>query len=133
MGGFCLDKKIKKNIKKEIKKHLTGITLFFAVLFLVIGAVLGFVGYSLLNSGSDETLIELNGDEVINLEVGSKYKELGATFIIDGVDYENDVVIEGTVNTNKEGIYSVTYTLNNDCYQVVLKRIVNVGGVSNGE
>lgn len=127
-----MKKDIKKQVKKEIKKHITGITLFFAVLFLVVGAVIGFVGYSVLNKETSTT-IELKGDEVINLSVGEKYKELGATFIIDGVDYESEVIIDEDVDTSKEGIYVVTYTLKNAKVDIILKRIVNVGGVSDGE
>ena len=85
-------------------------------------------------SGSRKRIfwIELNGDEVINLNVGDEYDDLGATFIIDGVDYKNEVVITGDVDTSKEGIYVVTYTLKNNKADIVLKRLVNVGGVSDG-
>ena len=87
--------------------------------------------YLVLNQGASTT-IELNGDEVINLNVGDEYDDLGATFIIDGVDYKNEVVITGDVDTSKEGIYVVTYTLKNNKADIVLKRLVNVGGVSDG-
>lgn len=125
---------MKKKVQKELKKHLTGVTLFFAVLFLIIGVVGGFIGYSVVNRSKDDTTkIELNGDEVIELELGEKYKELGATFIINGIDYENDVEIINDVNTERSGIYVVTYTLKNELYNISLKRVVCVGGESNGE
>lgn len=127
-----MKKNVKKELKKQIKKHITGITLFFAVLFLIIGAVIGFVAYMVLNEEAS-TKIELNGAEVVNLNIGDEYTDLGATFIIDGVDYKAEVVVEGSVDTNKEGIYVVTYTLKNNAVDIVLKRLVNVGGVSYGE
>ena len=124
---------MKNKIKKELKKHITGVTLFFAVLFLVLGVVVGFLGYNIVNKDKDySTKIELNGDEVINLSVNENYEELGATFIINGVDYKNEVVVSGEVDTQVEGTYVVTYTLSNESVNIVLKRLVNVGGDSNG-
>ena len=128
-----MDKKVQKKVKKQIKKHLTGVTLFFAVLFLVIGVVVGYVINGVLNSGkTNNTTIELNGSEVVSVNVGDTYQELGATFIIDGVDYKDDVIVEGSVKTDKVGTYVITYKLENELYNIVLKRIVTVGGVSNG-
>ena len=122
-----------KKVKKELKKQLTGVSLFFAVLFLVIGAAIGFVVYGVLNSGDKTTKIELVGDSVVVVELDSSYEDEGATFIIKGVDYKDDVVVDNKVDTTKEGTYLVTYKLNNDLYNIELQRIVNVGGASNGE
>ena len=95
--------------------------------------VVGFLGYTIVNKDKDDsTKIELNGDEVINLSVNENYEELGATFIINGVDYKNEVVVSGEVDTKVEGTYVVTYTLSNESVNIVLKRLVNVGGDSNG-
>ena len=81
---------------------------------------------------TNNTTIELNGSEVVSVNVGDTYQELGATFIIDGVDYKDDVIVEGSVKTDKAGTYVITYKLENELYNIVLKRIVTVGGVSNG-
>ena len=109
------------------------LSLFFAILFLVIGIAVGYVGYTILNDGKTSvTTIELVGDEVVTLSLNEKYNEQGAIFIIDGNDYQSDVVIEGNVDVSKTGTYVITYTLNNQIYNIVLQRIVNVGGDSNG-
>ena len=52
--------------------------------------------------------ISLNGSGAITLKVGEKYEELGATAIDSCEDVE--VVISGTVDTNKEGTYKLTYS-----------------------
>lgn len=123
---------MKKKIKKELKKHITGVTLFFAIFFLIVGVVVGYVAYTLVNNDKDTTTkIELIGEEVVVLEVGEEYEELGATFIINGTDYASEIKVENNVDTDEEGVYTVTYTLSNTSYNIVLKRLVTVGGDSN--
>ena len=53
---------------------------------------------------------------------------------IENIDITINVRIEGDRNINyyKTGTYVITYTLNNQIYNIVLQRIVNVGGDSNG-
>lgn len=124
---------MKKNVKKIIKKHLTGVTLFFGILFLVIGVVLGFIVFKALNKEGN-TKIELNGETIVTLNVGDSYEELGVTYVIDDKDYSSEVVISGNVDTTVNGRYLLTYTLDKDEHVIVLTRVVNViGGVSDGE
>ena len=49
--------------------------------------------------------IKLNGDKIINVEVGEKYKELGAKSFID---FKN-IKISGEVDTKKVGTYEINY------------------------
>ena len=124
---------MKKKIKKALKKELKGITLFLAVLFLAIGAVGGFLAYNFTHK-EGETKIELTGQNICTINLGEEYQEEGYTFIINGVDYNEYVIVSGTVDTEVAGTYVITYTLENDDYNIVLTRIVNVlGGVSDGE
>ena len=81
---------MKKNVKKIIKKHLTGVTLFFGILFLVIGIALGFIVFKALNKEGN-TKIELNGETIVTLNVGDYYEELGVTYVIDDKDYSSEV------------------------------------------
>ncbi|MCH2196465.1 immunoglobulin-like domain-containing protein [Kordia sp.] len=57
-------------------------------------------------------VITINGDAVINLNVGDIYTELGATATdnIDG-DISANVSIGGTVNTSTAGVYTVRYNV----------------------
>lgn len=121
-----------KKIEKMIKKELTGITLVFAIIFLIVGLIGGFIAYSLINK-EGETKVVLKGDNIVRLEVGEEFLESGYTFIIDNVDYFNDVKISGTVDTETEGTYVLVYSLDKDGHKIELTRVVNVrGGVSNG-
>lgn len=54
--------------------------------------------------------ITLNGSNIINLELGTSYSELGAV-ATDNYDHfvNNNIVIDGEVNYLKEGTYYVTY------------------------
>lgn len=55
--------------------------------------------------------ITLFGDRIMSLFVGDKYEELGAVSIdnIDG-DITKQIKISGSVDTNKAGSYTITYT-----------------------
>lgn len=127
-----MKKKVEKQIKKEVKKHLNGVALFLAILFLAIGAVLGFLGYKMLNKNG-QTKIELTGEDVVIINLGEKYTEEGYTFIIDDINYNDSVLVEGKVDSYKKGTYLLTYTLKNEQYDIVLTRVVKVlGGGANG-
>lgn len=54
-------------------------------------------------------VVTLNGASQINLLVGQKYEELGAT-AQDTVDGKIEVVISGSVDTSSAGEYKITYT-----------------------
>ena len=124
---------MKKKVKKYLKKHLKGTTLIFGIIFLIVGLVAGFLVYNLTNK-EGFTKIELNGENVVNLNLGEVYNEEGVTFVIDDVDYNGDVVISNKVDTSVAGTYVITYTLNKDGHNIVLTRVINVvGGVSDGK
>ncbi|MCE9585013.1 DUF5011 domain-containing protein [Candidatus Nomurabacteria bacterium] len=53
--------------------------------------------------------INLIGDEILNITVGSMFTDPGAT-AIDDVDGEISPVITGSVDTSVSGIYTLTYT-----------------------
>lgn len=124
---------MKKKIKKVLKKELKGITLLLAVLFLAIGTVGGFLAYNFTHK-EGETKIELAGENICNINLGEEYNEEGYTFIINGIDYKDDVKVSNNINNTVAGTYVITYTLKNEEYNVVLTRIVNVlGGVFDGK
>ncbi len=54
-------------------------------------------------------VITLNGDNPMNLVIGTTYTEPGAT-ATDAIDGSRTVLISGTVNTGAVGSYNVTYT-----------------------
>ena len=128
-----MSKKVRKKVNKIIKKQLTGVSLFFAVLFLIMGIVIGFYLYN-INNKEGFTKIELTGDGVITLNVGDTYNEEGFTMVIDDYDYADMVLVNGSVDSSKEGVYVITYTLNEDGHNIILTRVVNVmGGEADGK
>ena len=128
-----MSKKVRKKVNKILKKQLTGVSLFFAVLFLIIGIVIGFYLYN-INNKEGFSKIELNGNGIVNLKVGDNYNEEGFTMVIDDYDYADMVLVNGSVDTSKEGVYVITYTLNEDGHNIILTRIVNVmGGEADGK
>lgn len=128
-----MSKKVRKKVNKILKKQLTGVSLFFAVLFLIIGIVIGFYLYN-INNKEGFSKIELNGNGIVNLKVGDYYNEEGFTMVIDDYDYADMVLVNGSVDTSKEGVYVITYTLNEDGHNIILTRVVNVmGGEADGK
>ena len=128
-----MSKKVRKKVNKILKKQLTGVSLFFAVLFLIIGIVIGFYLYN-INNKEGFSKIELNGNGIVNLKVGDNYNEEGFTMVIDDYDYARKVLVNGSVDTSKEGVYVITYTLNEDGHNIILTRVVNVvGGEADGK
>ena len=128
-----MSKKVRKKVHKILKKQLTGVSLFFAVLFLIMGIVIGFYLYN-INNKEGFSKIELNGNGIVNLKVGDNYNEEGFTMVIDDYDYADMVLVNGSVDTSKEGVYVITYTLNEDGHNIILTRVVNVmGGEADGK
>ena len=128
-----MSKKVRKKVNKILKKQLTGVSLFFAVLFLIMGIVIGFYLYN-INNKEGFSKIELNGNGIVNLKVGDYYNEEGFTMVIDDYDYADMVLVNGSVDTSKEGVYVITYTLNEDGHNIILTRVVNVmGGEADGK
>lgn len=126
---------MEKEVKKVLKKHITGVSLFFALVFLVVGMIGGYVLYNITAEDEvGETKIELLGNEVININLGETYTEPGYTFIINGEDYSESVHKDGVVDSSKVGTYLINYYLKNGNFNITLTRVVNVlGGESNGE
>ena len=89
-----MSKKVRKKVNKILKKQLTGVSLFFAVLFLIIGIVIGFYLYN-INNKEGFSKIELNGNGIVNLKVGDNYNEEGFTMVIDDYDYADMVLVNG--------------------------------------
>ena len=81
-----------------------------------------------------ETRIALIGDTIVELNLGETYQEAGYEFVIDGVDYSEQVVIDKTqVNYDEKGVYAITYTLELNGEKIVLSRAISiVGGDLNG-
>ena len=71
--------------------------------------------------------LSLNGNEEINILVGSSFSDPGYSAIgSNGVDYSNKVTVNGSVDTNKVGKYVITYSIDYLDNKDTLTRIVNV-------
>ena len=72
--------------------------------------------------------IELAGDATMTVGKGTAYVEPGFTSTLNGEDVTDQVTISGTVNTNKSGVYTLTYTTtkNSDGFSASASRKVIV-------
>ncbi|MDD4607982.1 MAG: DUF5011 domain-containing protein [Bacilli bacterium] len=70
--------------------------------------------------------ITLLGDSVINLKIGEKYKEPGATADDGkGNNITDDIKITGVVDVNKKGVYYIYYNVENK-YRIKANEIIRV-------
>lgn len=76
-----------------------------------IGCILLFlVGFFLYSKGYFTAKIELNGEQKTIVEAGSEYKEEGAFVWQNGKKKEENIIIQGTVDPQTLGTYTITYT-----------------------
>jgi PKD repeat protein len=81
--------------------------------------------------GKDQTppFLELFGDTFLRLRVGTPFIDPGVRRAIDFIDGDviNTLVINGLVNFNEPGFYSITYTVNDlDGNKATLKRRIEI-------
>ncbi|MCH5174434.1 MAG: DUF5012 domain-containing protein [Prevotellaceae bacterium] len=71
--------------------------------------------------------VTLEGDDYIILDKGSEFEEPGYSAEMQGKDVTDLVVVTSNVNSNKSGVYSITYSLTNvDGFSSVKKRTIVV-------
>jgi len=87
---------------------------------------------ALLSLGDDKfedtapPIITINGNPVVQVELGSTYTDAGAT-AMDAYHGSTPVATSGTVNTNAVGSYTITYTATDlDNNTATATRVVNV-------
>ncbi len=70
--------------------------------------------------------LNLIGDNVMNLSLYEEYEELGASaFDSNGVDISDKIEIEGTVDTNRAGTYTLIYSIEeNGIRKEVIRNII---------
>lgn len=75
--------------------------------------------------------LELNGDSIVNHLLGNKYVDEGC-FVYDerGDKVDIEVSVEGNVNVNKEGTYTLKYILSYQGFNEIIERKVQVHKVS---
>lgn len=102
------------------------ILIFTIILFLI--SISAIINYCLTKDSNLKPSIKLNGEEEIILNLGEEYRELGAISYLKKKDISDTIEIEGNVNTNKIGIYELTYTSLNkkNNQKAEIKRKVNV-------
>lgn len=59
-------------------------------------------------------VLSLNGDATLHVDKGSAFVDPGCAAEMNGEDISSSVVVSGSVNTAKSGIYTLTYSASND-------------------
>ncbi len=74
------------------------------------------------NANNITVKIELIGEEEVIISKGEKYNDLGAKAVDStGKDVSDKIKVDNTVNTNKEGTYTVTYSIGNS---IVMRYVI---------
>lgn len=108
-------------MNKKIIAYLAGGVMALAI--LIIGALSLIEGRFIF---SPQVKITLIGDKTVNLEVFSDYTDKGATASIGKNDWTDKIVTEGTVDTNKIGEYTITYSVTKGKHTYSAQRLVTV-------
>ena len=119
------NKKASKKVAKSINKLTPG-AIFIALVLLVVGAVGGYFGLSLVIKND---CFELIGKDEITLIVGDRYQDDGCRVIAFGQDDSDKVMIdtnldktpEGEYTSDEEGTFYIVYTVDNLKYGSVFK------------
>lgn len=118
-------KKAGKKASKQIKKLGAG-AIIAIVLFLIVGAVGGFIGVKIMTKND---CFALNGKDEITLQLGQNYTDEGAKVIAFGKDDASKIVIEtnltknddGTYTASEVGTYYMVYKVDNFKYGSIIK------------
>lgn len=128
-------------MKNFLEEH--AMTVVYVVIGLILFSSIGIFTYNNKNiketvpSGKDETMenLQVNQSEKPVLEIKCSRVRLGTEFkpldyVVKAEDYKGKNIIDKVtwsnaeeVNTSKEGIYKVQYTLMDDQYMVVRKEV----------
>ena len=66
--------------------------------------------------------IELKGEDEITIKKGDKFTDPGFTATYeDGTDASSEVIVEGEVDSNKTGKYTISYYVGNN---IVMRRVI---------
>lgn len=97
-----------------------------AILFVLM-IILGVISLcKILSGGLNKTIIELNGEQEIQISLGTKYEEQGAKLYYKKQDISNEIQITGDVDINKVGEYVITYSVNYEKLNLHTERLVKV-------
>lgn len=105
--------------------------LFFSIVAILAGLVLTSCGDKDSEGLSRFTFypsIELEGDSYLVWEKGKAFVDPGYVSLLNGEDVTDKVTVAGSVDTNKSGIYTLTYTTmkNDDGFDASASRTVVV-------
>lgn len=112
------------NYNKNVGKNKKLFTIFIIILFF---CLLGVGVWCISNINYvNNTIFNLNGQELIELETGTVWSDPFVIAIYDNESIIDDVIVEGNVNTDIPARYEVTYTIRKGLSKKVLKRVVVV-------
>ena len=109
-----------------IKKNRYKLALGFIVMIFILCLSFGLSSTWALDTSL--VTIDLNGEDVITINVGDDYVERGATVLVGGKDMTKDLIIDTSqVDVNTPGTYYVTYKYiidnENNLYEFVTREV----------
>ena len=115
---FTEEKKVKKIKKTKVKSNKKGL---IAGILAILVIILGFIAVKVLTP-----TIKLKGESKIKLTINSEYSDLGATAKFMGKDASSKIKQTGKVKTDKEGTYTITYSIKKLLFESKVKRTVSI-------
>ena len=119
-------KKIKGKFNKNAKKQKKLLLCVLIPAFLVIISISSYFIYININGEAKYLKIKLNDKKIVNVEYGSKYKDLGVKALYKDNDISSDVETKNNINYKKLGKYTYTYTIKYKHQTKKITRVINV-------
>lgn len=95
---------------------------YLALIVFILLVIIGII--AAVSAGTADIMLTLNGESEITLEFGDPYVEAGANATIGGRAVS--VAIQGKVDQQRLGSYTVTYTANHRGKTVTMQRVVHI-------
>lgn len=102
----------------------------YLIIFIIVCIVFVTV-ILLLENKSDDSYIELIGEETVKVYQNEEYKELGYNIITDNNANNYSVKVFGSVDTKKIGSYDLIYSLYDKNDKLVIKKVRKVEVIEN--
>ena len=122
---------VSKTAEQAVKKSHPA-TVILTIVFLIVGIAAG-VLVSRQITKNDKFI--LNGEKIVQMEVGGAFVDEGATVISFGRDISSDVQVSGDeLNADVEGVYQLVYTVDDLRWRDYrLVRVIIVGNPEGAE
>ena len=119
------EQEYKYRADREHGNHSSGNNKKSKMIVIALAIVALIIAIILLKGFFGKPSFKLIGEQKVEIEYGTEYKDAGATAKAKFSDISNKIIVESNVDTSKIGTYTVTYKVpNNNKYDIYTRTVV---------